>query len=111
MKNKVKLIIITIIILIITGIILFLTLNKSNKSKIIGSWTTDGITIYKFNKDNTGSLIVSLKEYNFIYKIDDKNLEIDFENKNSIDSKYTYYFEDNKLILNGDNGIFTFIKK
>ena len=110
MKKKVKLII-AIIVLIIIGIILYLTLNKPYKSKIIGSWTTDGITIYKFNKDNTGSLIVSLKEYNFKYKIDNKNIEIDFDNENSIDSKYTYYFEDNKLILNGDNGNFTFIKK
>ena len=102
---------ILIVIVIIAIIILLLGLNKTSKQSIIGTWTTDGVTIYKFNKNNTGSLIVSLKEYEFTYKINDDTLEIDFKNEKSEDSKYKYTFEDNKLILNGDNGKFTFIKK
>ena len=50
-------------------------------------------------------------EFPFTYKINADTLEIDFENEKSTDSKYTYKFDDNKLILNGDNGTFTFIKK
>ena len=92
-------------------IMLIMGLKKSDKDSIVGTWTTDGVTVYQFNKNNTGLLIVSLKEYEFTYKIKDDTLEIDFKNERSTDSKYTYTFEDNKLILKGDNGTFTFIKK
>ena len=105
--------IICIIILIIAIILTISSFgkNKNNQNNFIGSWTNDGITVYKFNKDNTGELIVSLTEYEFTYKIEDKTLYIDFENEKSTDSQYSYSFEKDKLILKGDNGTFTFTKK
>ena len=111
MKKKIIIMIVLIIIVICAIIALLLGLNKTKKPSIIGTWTTDGVTIYKFNKDNTGALIVSLGEYEFTYTIDDDTLEIDFKNERSEDAKYKYTFEDNKLILEGDNGKYTFIKK
>ena len=103
--------IILIIIVICAIIVLLLGARKTPKDSILGSWTTDGVTIYEFNKDNTGKLIVSLKEYEFTYVIGNDTLLINFENEKSEDSKYTYTFEDDKLILEGDNGKFTFIRK
>ena len=92
-------------------LIIFMSNNKKTKSNtIIGSWTTDGVTIYTFNKDNTGVLKVSLTEYDFTYTIDDKNLFIDLKNEKAKDVNYTYKFKDDKLILNGENGEFTFKK-
>ena len=112
MKKKTKAItLIALVIIIIIFSILLILKNKKPEFKIKGTWTTDGVTIYKFNEDNTGSLIVSLKEYAFTYKIDKNTLEINFENEKSTDSKYIYTLEDNTLILNGDNGKFTFIRK
>ena len=111
MKKKIIIMLILIGILLIAIITLLLGLRKTPKTSIIGTWTTDGVTIYKFNKNNRGLLIVSLKEYEFRYKINNNTLEIDFENEKLEDSKYTYTFKDNKLILDGDNGKFTFIKK
>lgn len=114
-KKKLKKKPITILIILIIALVLIFTIIipylNSPKRKLIGSWTTDGVTIYKFNKNNTGSLRVSLSEYDFTYKIDKKELFIDFENEKSTDSKYTYSFEDGKLILKGENGEFIFTRK
>ena len=111
MKKKIVIMLILITIVLAAIIILLLGLRKTPKTSIIGTWTTDGVTIYKFNKNNTGALIVPLQEYEFTYKINEDTIEIDFKNETSEDSKYTYTFDDNRLILNGDNGKFTFIKK
>ena len=111
MKKKIIIMIILIVISLVTLIALIFGLKKSPKGNLIGTWTTDGVTIYEFNKNNTGKLIVSVGEYAFSYKIKDDTLEIDFENEKSTDSKYTYSFDNEKLILEGDNGTFTFVRK
>ena len=111
MKKKITIMIVLIIIVLCLIIALVLGLKKSPKQTLIGTWTTDGVTIYKFNKDKTGALVLPLHEYKFTYTLKDDTLAIDFENEKSEDTTYTYHFEDNKLILEGDNGKFTFIKK
>ena len=111
MKKKIIIMLVLICLVIIAIIILLLGNKPSHKNKIVGSWTTDGITIYEFKKNNTGKLIVSLGEYPFTYKITDNTLEINFKDDKVTDSKFTYSIENGKLILNGDNGTFTFKKK
>ena len=108
-KRRIKKISLIIILIIIIAIILFIIFKK-DKDKLIGSWTTDGVTIYEFNNDNTGYLKVSLGKHEFTYKIEDDKLFIDFKNEKSTDSEYTYSFKDGKLILKGRNGTFTFTK-
>ena len=118
-KNKYKKIIniltIILIILIVITLCISISIKKKNKNDvketIIGKWTTDEVTVYQFNKDNTGMLIVPLSEYKFTYKIKDNKLSIDFQNEKSEDSEYTYSLEKNKLILKGQNGTFTFKRK
>lgn len=107
MKKK-KTIIISIILVIVLITILYVTLKRN---KFVGTWTTDGYTIYEFKKDYTGLLIVSTANYKFNYKIEKNKIYIDFENENSTDSTYDYSFENGKLILNGDNGKYIFTKK
>ena len=100
---------IIILVLIIAMPILIITLRKE-KNKFIGTWTTDGVTTYKFNKDKTGVLILPLSEYEFIYSLKDNTIFIDFDNAKSEDSKYDYSFKDGKLILENENGKFIFTK-
>ena len=112
-KLKTKNILILLIILILIMLAIFMpSIIKKNtnnpKKTIIGTWTTDGVTKYRFDKNNKGALIVSLGEYEFTYKIEDDKLDIDFKNERAKDAKYTYTFEDDKLILEGENGKFTF---
>ena len=111
MKKKIIIMSMLIVIALAILVTLILGLKHSPKGKLIGTWTTDGVTIYEFNRNNTGKLIVSVGEFSFTYKIKDNTLEIDFENEKSTDSKYTYQFDNNKLILDGDNGTFTFTRK
>lgn len=108
--RSILLIFIVVIILIILKAIIFKPKNES-KLEIYGTWTTDGVTVYKFNKNRTGALILPLNKYEFTYKIEDDNLEIDFKSKKAKDAKYKYYFEKKQLVLEGENGKFTFIRK
>ncbi len=114
LKKKSIIILLAILILIMLAIFMpsVIKKNKTNNPKrtIIGTWTTDGVTKYRFDKNNKGALIVSLGEYEFTYKIEDDKLDIDFKNERATDAKYTYKFEEDILILDGENGTFTFKK-
>ena len=115
-KKLIRVLSLICLILVVVVIILGISVFKKNENinpinKLVGEWTTDGVTVYKFNDDNTGVLILPLGEYKFDYEMDDSNLSIDFVDKKSNDSKYTYSFKDGKLILKGSNGEFVFKKK
>ena len=110
-KKKMLIFMIIIVLIVILGIIFF---PKIRSNPLIGTWTTDGITIYRFDKNNKGALIVPLSEYEFTYKIEDNKLFIDFKNEKSKDSDYEYSIENDKLILKGINkttGSYTFTRK
>ena len=113
MKNKKKVLIIGIALLIVLiGLLAIILANKFSKNReFIGSWTTDGVTVYQFKRNYKGSLVVPLGEYPFTYEINGDKIFIDFENEKSTDSEFTYSFEDDKLILKGVNGTFTFTRK
>ena len=117
-KKRLRLVGLLLIIFLISLVcFIFLFKGKGNSSsnkyvsKIVGEWTTDGVTVYKFNKDNTGELIVPLSNYKFDYTIGKDKLSIDFVDKDSKDYDYTYSFKDGKLVLKGKNGDFIFKKK
>ena len=91
--------------------------NNDNKNeleeKIIGSWTTDGYSVYEFYENKKGALVLPIATYDFNYKIEENIISIDFENEKSIDSDYEFSFEGEKLILKGINnasGTYTFTK-
>ncbi len=114
-KKKTKLLLpLCIAVVIIIAIVISIPLFKkitTKKDPIIGSWTTDGVTIYTFNEDNTGVLKVSLSEYEFTYTKDKESIFIDFKNERSEDVKYTYTLKDDKLVLKSVNGTFNFKRK
>ncbi len=77
------------------------TQNKMERS-LIGTWTTDGYTIYSFEKNGRGALKLPTEEYPFKYIIHTNKLYIDFENEKSMDLNYEYSFDENgKLVLKG----------
>ena len=109
-KSLNKLLLFVIFVVIVIAFCCSFSLMKKNnvKDTILGKWTTDEVTVYQFNKDNTGKLIVPLSEYEFTYKIEGDKLYIDFVNEKSEDSEYTYFLKDSKLNLKGKNGTFIF---
>ena len=108
-SKKKLLIIIGILIFLIILLILYSFKFKSNR-KFLGTWTTDGITVYQFNRDYTGSLIVPIGKYPFKYKIYGDKIYIDFENETSIDSEYTYEISKERMVLKNNSMSFIFTK-
>lgn len=106
---------------IIRYIIIFLAISISvavvmnmRKDKLFGTWTTDGITIYKFNGKGQGSLVTSLSRYEFNYKIKKNKLYIDFLSDKAKDANYEFSIDEDKLQINGldeTNGSYTMTKK
>ena len=121
-KKKSKLLIFILLIIIIVVIVcsvIFISKPKENHEQnklekgLLGSWTTDGYTVYEFYEDGNGALKIPMSDYTFSYTIDENKVSIDFENEKSIDSDYEFSFEDEKLILKGINktsGTYTFTK-
>ena len=110
-KKKLNIKKILFILCLFAIIIFVIKIIPFHKSKLVGTWTSDGITVYEFYSNNKGKLIVSLSEYEFYYELKANNLYIDFVNKKSEDSKYSYTLKNNQLVLKNEKGIFTFTKK
>ncbi len=110
-RLKKEFIIVLIIASVIALSISLIMIINSSKDKLIGTWISEGGTIYEFKKDNEGVMKTSLSEYKFTYKRDDKTISIDFEDEKNIDTDYEYSFKGSKLIMKSDRGLFTFTKK
>lgn len=112
-SNSAKKIII-FIVLILTIVIAVAVLINMRKDKLFGTWTTDGITIYKFNGKGEGSLVTSLSRYEFNYKIKKNKLYIDFLSDKAKDANYEFSIDEDKLIVNGidhTKGSYTMTRK
>lgn len=110
-KRKISFFIVIIIIIII----FLVKINPKEKEKIdvnpiIGSWESSGGTIYKFEENNNGTMVVPLADYKFIYEIKDTELSIDYNDENSNDVVYEYNIDNNNLILKGKKGTFVLKK-
>lgn len=111
MKRKIKKRNVLLILAIIIVIVFFIFKINSSKNIIIGTWKSDGGTIYEFKKNNHGVMKTFLSQYKFKYKIKDNILSIDFEDEKAIDTDYEYSCEKKKCIFKSDRGTFTFTKK
>ena len=111
-KNK-KILILAILVAIVLLVLLVVLLfgNKKPEKELLGSWSTEGGTIYEFQKKGQGVMIVPLKDYKFTYKIKDDKLYIDYEDEKANDAEYEYTIEKNKLTIKGERGTFKLTKK
>ena len=48
------------------------------QADILGTWTIDGVTTYRFEKDGTGALILPENEYAFSYTAEEDELTLEF---------------------------------
>ncbi|MBR3163345.1 MAG: hypothetical protein IKF17_04535 [Clostridia bacterium] len=106
--------IIIFIVLILTIVIAVDVLINMRKDKLFGSWTTDGITIYKFNGKGQGYLVTTLSRYEFNYKIKKNELYIDFLSDKAKDANYEFSIDEDKLVVDGideTTGSYTMTRK
>lgn len=71
-----------------------------------GTWDMDGTTMYQFEGDGEGSMILPYNTYSFQYTIDEKKqtVSIDFDDEKANDYTYNYKISEDKLILFGSEG-------
>ena len=70
-------------------IILFILSISSKRNPLVGKWTTEKGTVYQFNKDYTGKLILSIGEYEYKYEIKGDKVLVDFINETSTDTEFS----------------------
>ena len=108
--KKRKLNIKRVITIIVIVILLIIFITHKSKNKFVGSWISEGKTIYEFTTNKEGFMKTPISKYKFKYEIKDNIISIDFIEKDLIDTDYEYTFKDDKLIMKSDRGTFTFTK-
>lgn len=93
-----------IFIMSIVGITLSLFSLKTKRA-ICGVWSYDTITVYQFEENGNGNLILPENRYPFTYQIDRDLLFLDFEEENLTDITFQYSVNKNTLsIINNVTG-------
>ena len=109
LKKPFKCLIFVFVILLVCGIGYYLFQLFDNP--LIGSWVSSGGTVYQFNRNGKGVMIVPTSSYDYTYEIEGDKLTIDYVSDKANDAKYTYTIEKDKLTLKGDRGTFKFTKE
>ena len=69
------------------------------KDKLKGTWNYDGTTVYQFDGEGNGMLILPSKDYKFYYEIKKNELLIDFVEENARDFVYKFDVAEDTLML------------
>lgn len=98
-----------VIIIVCLCIVLFMSIsNKSDNSKIVGSWEFKYDTSYTFNKDGTGSTNLWNDKIEFTYKITSNKIYITYKNgQGTFENEFS--IKNDKLYI-GDDIVCTKIK-
>jgi hypothetical protein len=64
----------------------------------------DGTTVYEFEEQGRGALVLMSGEYEFQYEIEDDILKIDFIDEIALDATYSFELQKNVLFLTGGPG-------
>ena len=111
-KQNKKILLIGIILIVIIVVSIFLIFKlKNSKNIFLGTWKSEGGTIYEFKKNKEGVMKTSLSKYKFTYKIIKNTISIDFEDKKAIDTDYEFSCKKDKCEMKSDRGKFIFNKQ
>lgn len=69
------------------------------QDELVGRWTVDGVTTYRFDKDGTGVLILPAHEYVFTYTTTVNKLSLTFADSKVKDGVFIFEINDNLLSL------------
>ena len=90
-----------VLTLIILCIVLFFRSCSTDK-RIVGTWDYDTVTVYRFDKNGEGALLLPNESHVFSYSIEEDQLVIDFENENVADHTYTFSINGSELTLTAE---------
>ena len=106
-SNKQRILVIAIAAALILSILLIVFLLKgcTKNTELVGVWRYDQYTEYEFKDSNAGCMCLDgSTHYEFIYRVEEGTLYIDFALDYITDCQYTYSVENNMLILVGGDG-------
>lgn len=90
--------------LLALSITMILVLRSCTKPSIVGRWNLDGTTVYEFEEQGRGALVLMSGEYEFQYEIEDDILKIDFIDEIALDATYSFELQKDVLFLTGGPG-------
>lgn len=105
MTKKVKVFLIICIIVLVCSLFLIFTIKKDTNqnsnidNKLVGIWNLDDNTKYEFKSDGSGHFTIPTGKYLFKYSVENNIISFDYEDENSVDSKYEYKVIDKTLEL------------
>ena len=101
-------------LILIALCIVLLFQSCSADKRIVGTWDYDTITVYRFDKNGEGALLLPNESYTFAYSIEEDQLIIDFESENVTDHRYTFSINGGDLTLTAeesDGTVYVLTKK
>ena len=87
-----------VLVLIVLCIVLLFKSCSTDK-RIIGTWDYDTVTVYRFDKNGEGALLLPNESYAFTYSVEEDRLFVDFENESLTDHTYIFTVNGSKLTL------------
>lgn len=104
-RRQKNIMIISAVMLLIVIFALIIGLKSCGTNpKLIGLWKLDDTASYQFEKDGTGSMILSNSRYEFTFKIKGDSLYMDYEEEFLMDGSYFFQIEGDTLVLIGGEG-------
>ena len=85
--------------LILIVLIVLIFKSCSTDKRIIGTWDYDTVTVYRFDKNGEGALLLPNESYAFTYSVEEDRLFVDFENESLTDHTYIFTVNGSKLTL------------
>lgn len=104
-RRRVNPVFISLVVLALALVILGgIALRSCGGPSIKGRWDLDGTTVYRFDSNGKGALVLMYAEYEFNYTIEGDVLHIDFVDEGALDASYTFQVEKRMLFLTGGPG-------
>ena len=104
MKKSLKRIVLVVVILL--GVFVLAGCNQKKTSEVVGQWASekyDGVFIYTFNEDGTGTYELGETKKSFTWETEDSKITILYDgDMKAFEAEYRV--EDNKLILKDSMG-------
>ena len=88
-------------------LVIFLLFKSCYGGEVLkGTWDMDGTTVYQFEGNGKGAMILPQNKYGFRYTIneEEKTVSIDFYDEKASDYTYSFERDRDKLILSGREG-------
>lgn len=104
--NQTHVIMICLAVLLIVSIVIAIVLiQKPKKSNdLTGRWSLDDVTVYSFDDNGRGEMVLPLNTYEFSYVVEGDKIKIDFINENAEDREYSYLISSDTLTMVGADG-------